>query len=234
MKGMRNLLLKATISTLVIPIVSTAFLSAVAALAQDQPVQEKLQAIQKAQAENKQELAHYTWQETETISIQGQDKDTKVYQVLIGPDGQQKKTEIVEDMDVSPGKHQGHVKKHLQEYIEYAQQISALAKQYTTPNPDALLEASKQGNVSLQPGVGIIRLLIKNYLKPGDSITMLLGEQSHSPVSVQIKSYLTKQTDSVNITAEFGQLPAGPTYVVNATIEGVSKQSDDKRPKREL
>jgi hypothetical protein len=37
--------------------------------------------IKCAQAANKQALGQYAWQETETISIKGEVKDTKVYQV---------------------------------------------------------------------------------------------------------------------------------------------------------
>jgi hypothetical protein len=38
-------------------------------------------ALIQKQEINKQKLAQYTWQETETISIKGNVKDTKVYQV---------------------------------------------------------------------------------------------------------------------------------------------------------
>ena len=51
------------------------------AIAQSQQTEEKVMAVKQAQATNKQKLAQYTWQETETISIKGEVKDTKVYQV---------------------------------------------------------------------------------------------------------------------------------------------------------
>jgi hypothetical protein len=220
---------KVALSAFAIPAAFASFLFATPAIAQDPAAQEKLQAIQKAQAADKQKLAQYTWQETEAISIKGQDKDSRVYQVRIGPDGQQQKTEIVEDAEVSDPRHQGRLEKHLakdksQEYKEYGQQISALAKQYTTPNPDLLTKAAQQGKVSIQSSNGIANLVIKDYLKPGDSVTMMIDDQTHSPVSVQIKSYLSDQKDAVNISAEFGKLPDGLSHVVNATIQGVSKQ----------
>lgn len=225
----RSLFPKVVLSALAIPTAFASLLFAAPALAQDPAEQQKLQAIQKAQATDKQKLTQYTWQETEAISIKGQDKDSRVYQVRIGPDGQQQKTEIVEDAEVSDPSHQGPLKKHIakdksQEYKDYGQQISALAKQYTTPNPDLLMKASQQGNVSIKSGNGITNLVIKDYLKPGDSIAMMIDDQTHSTVSVQIKSYLSDKKDAVNITAEFGKLPDGLSHVVNATIEGVSKQ----------
>jgi hypothetical protein len=62
------------------------------AAGQNSQVQEKLADIKQASAANKQALAHYSWQEQETISLKGEVKDTKVYQVQMGPDGQQQKT----------------------------------------------------------------------------------------------------------------------------------------------
>src|SRR5271165_6034799 len=67
-------------------------LSVAGALAQNPQLEEKLMALKQSQAMNKQKLAQYTWQETETISIKGSVKDTKMYQVQVGPNGQQQKT----------------------------------------------------------------------------------------------------------------------------------------------
>ena len=53
--------------------------------------------------------------------------------------------------------------------------ISALAKEYTTPNPEALMPAKQAGNISLQPGSGTVSLVIKNYVKQGDSMTMTIS-----------------------------------------------------------
>ncbi len=103
-------------------------------------------------------------------------------------------------------------------------QISALAKQYTTPNPEALMQAKQAGNISLQPGGGTVSLVIKNYIKQGDSMTMTINEQTHSPASVQVNSYLNDPKDAVTISAQFGQLPDGTNHVTTATINGVSKQ----------
>jgi hypothetical protein len=71
------------------------------------------------------------------------------------PDGQPHKTEINDQKAQSGGGREGRLKKHIaekktEEYKEYSQQIGALAKQYTTPNPERLMQAKQQGNLSLQ------------------------------------------------------------------------------------
>jgi len=200
------------------------------AAAQNPQLEEKMMAIKQAQALNKQKLAQYTWQETETISIKGDVKDTKIYQVQLGPNGQPQKTEINEQKAQSGGGRQGRLKqrvieKKTEEYQEYGQQIGALAKQYTTPDPDRLMQAKQQGNISLQMGQGgTLNLVIKNYVKPNDSVTMAIDPQTKSPVRVQVSSYLSDPSDAVNITANFARLPDGTNHVASTTINGVSKQ----------
>jgi len=204
-------------------------LSGSGALAQNPEMEQKLMAIKQAQTVNKQKLAQYTWQETETISIKGDVKDTKIYQVQIGPNGQQQKTEISNQQAQSGGR-QGRVKERVvekkkAEYQQYGEDIGALAKQYTTPNPEALMQAKQQGNISLQSGGGgTINLVIKNYMKPNDSVTMTIDPQTKSPVSVQVSSYLSDPKDAVTIAANFARLPDGTNHVANTTVNGVSKQ----------
>ncbi len=206
--------------------ISASVLSTAPATAQNPQVADKLMAIKQAQDTNKQKLAQYTWQETETISIKGSVKDTKVYQVQM-VNGQPQKT-LLNDQKASSGGREGRVKervveKETQEYQQYGQQIGALAKQYTTPNPEALMQAKQAGNISIQPGGGALSLVIKNYVKQGDSMTMTINEQTHSPASVQVNSYLSDPKDAVKISAQFAQLPDGTNHVTTTTIDGVSK-----------
>jgi hypothetical protein len=218
--------LKRATIVLTISVTSAFSLSNFVASAQNPEVEQKMMAIHEASAANKQKLAMYSWQETETISIKGNVKDTKVYQVhMMG--GQQQKVLLEDAKAAAPSG--GRMKQRVvanktEEYEEYGQSIGALAKQYTTPNPELLMQAKQAGNVSFQPGAGTISLVIKNYLKPGDSVTMTLSEQTHAPLSVQINSYLSDPSDVVTISAQFAQLPDGTNHVTTTNIDGVSKQ----------
>jgi len=197
------------------------------AAAQNQQLEEKLMALKQHQEINKQKLAQYTWQETETISIKGEVKDTKVYQVQM-VNGQQQKTEI-SNQQAQQGGREGRLKEHVvekkkEEYQDYGQQIGALAKQYTTPNPEALMQAKQAGNISLVPGNGTASLVVKNYVKQGDSITFTLDPQSKQLQDVRVASYLNDPSDAVTISAGFAQLPDGTNHVASTLINGVSKQ----------
>lgn len=220
--GLKRMALALTVA------ISAGVLAITPATAQNQQMEQKLMAIKQAQDANKTKLATYTWTETETISIKGNVKDTKTYQVQM-VNGKQQKTLVNDQKASSGGGRQGRAKEHViekktEEFEEYGQQISALAKQYTTPNPEALMEAKQAGNISLQPGEGTVSLVIKNYIKQDDLMTMTINEQTHSPASVQVNSYLSDPKDAVAISAHFGQLPDGTNHVTTATINGVSKQ----------
>ena len=211
---------------------SVAVLSAIltvcaTSVAQNPQMEERLMAIHQAQVADTQRLAQYTWQKTETISIRGEVKDTKIYQVRM-VNGQQQKTLVNNESAQSEGR-EGRIKERIvekktEEYEQYGQEIGALAKQYTTPNPEALMQAKQQGNLSLVPAAGTVSLVIKNYVKPGDSVTMTINEQTHSPASVQVNSYLNDPKDAVTINAQFEKLPDGTNHVATTTIDGVSKQ----------
>ena len=183
--------------------------------AQNPQMEQKLMAIKEAQAANKQKLAQYTWTETESIAIKGDVKDTKTYQVQM-VNGQQQKTLVNDQKASSGGGREGRIKERIiekktEEYQEYGQSIGALAKQYTTPNPEALMQAKQAGNISLEPGAGTVSLVIKNYVKQGDSMTMTISEQTLSPVGVQVNSYLNDPKDAVTISAQFAQHRTAPT-----------------------
>lgn len=197
------------------------------AAAQNQQLEERLNAFRQNQEINKQKLAQYTWQETETIMIKGDVKDTKVYQVQV-VNGQQQKTEI-SNQPAQQGGREGRLKEHVidkkkEEYQQYGQQIAALAEQYTTPDPQRLIQAKQAGNVSLRPGSDTASIVISDYVKPGDSLTFTLDPQTRQLLNVRVSSYLNDPSDAVSISAEFAQLPNGPNHVASTLINGVSKQ----------
>jgi hypothetical protein len=201
-------------------------LSASLSMAQNPQMEEKLMAIKQNMAANKQKLAQYTWTETETIAIKGDVKDTKTYQVQM-VNGQQQKT-LINNQQAQSGGREGRIKERVvdkkkAEYQEYGQAIGALAKQYTTPDPDRLMQAKQQGNLSIQPGNGTVSLVIKSFVKPNDQVTMTISGQTKSPVSIQVNSYLNDPSDVVTISAQFAQLPDGTNHVTTTTINGEQK-----------
>ena len=216
--------------TLSVAITLCTMLSAISQiLAQNPALQEKLADIKQSSAANKQALARYTWLEQQTISLKGEVKKTQQFQVRIGQDGQQQKTEL--NPQPAPQPSGGRVKRHVvekktEEFEAHGQQIAALGKQYSQLDPQALQQAYQQGNISMQPtgAPGTVNLIIKSYLKPNDSVTLVFSQQQKAVQSVQVASYLTDPSDAVTVAVQFAKLPDGTNHVATVKVNGVSKQ----------
>ena len=203
-------------------------LGAPMATAQDAALQERIAQVKMASKANKEALSHYNWQESVTTSIKGEVKKQQLFLVSIGPDGQEQKSEINAQPDQASG---GALKRHIvakkkAEYKDYGEQIADLARRYTQPDPDRLQQAYQQGNISMQLGGGetTMTLIIKNYIKPNDSVTLVFNKQQKTIQSIRVASYLDDPKDAVTIAAQFAKLPNGINHVTGTQINGASKQ----------
>jgi len=212
-------------------------LSGLRASAQNPDVQQRLAEVKQASAQNKQQLATYTWQEQDTISLKGEVKKQESFQVRMGPDGKPQKTPLNAAPPAAPpsqaesGRRGGRVKERVvenkkEEYKEYAQKIAALAHSYAPPDPAKLQQAQQQGNIKVAPGSAEnqVQLQITNYLKPNDSMTITFDKAAKAIQSVQIASYMDSPSDAVKIAVQFAKLPDGVNHIAAMTVEGVSKQ----------
>ena len=98
----------------------------------------------------------------------------------------------------------------------------------TGPNLCTLLEqAYQKGNIMVgpEPGAsGQYRLLISNYIKQGDKMTLVVDKTQKELLSQSIATYLDDPKDAVNVSVVFARVPGGPNHVSGETINGVSKQ----------
>jgi len=149
----------------------------------------------------------------------------------MGPDGKPQKQPLDAPQQAaapSGGRLKQHVvEKKKDEYKEYVDQIKALIQQYVPPEKTMLEQAAQKGNIALGPAggaPGIYRLVISNYVKQGDKMTLEFDKDHKALVSVSIASYLNDPKDAVNVTVAFAGIPGGPNHVASQTIDGVSKQ----------
>jgi hypothetical protein len=197
--------------------------------AQNPELQQQVSGVQESMAKNKQALASYTWNEQVTISLKGEEKKQQHYQVRLGPDLKPEKTSLDPPADPPSG---GRLKKRVvakktEEYKEYAEQMKALAQQYVPPDKEMLGQAYSKGNISIGPTAGgpnQLQLIIHNYLKPGDSMTLIFDREQKALLQIQIASYMDDPKDAMNLTVQFSRLPDGTNHVSNLVIDGVSKK----------
>jgi hypothetical protein len=216
---------------IVAPVLLLFALCIVPVTAQGPELQQRVAEIKQASIKNKQSLAQYTWNELVTISLKGEQKKQQHFQVRLGPDGKPQKTSLDPPADTS-AESGGRLKRHIvekkkEEYKEYAEQMKELAQQYVPPDKDMLENAYQQGNISIGPAAGApneLQLVIKNYLKRQDSLTLVFDKTQKELLRVQIASYMNDPKDAMNLTVQFSRLPDGTNHVSNLVIDGVSKQ----------
>lgn len=204
---------------------------------QGSEVQQRLAELKAASAKNKQNLATYTWEEQDTISVKGETKKQDLFQVRMGPDGKPQKTALNTDQpqeqpkQADTGRRGGRIKEKVienkkEEFKEYAQKIGALARSYAPPDPEKLQQAFKNGDVKLEPGSAPdqVQLLITNYVKSNDSMAITFDRATKAIQGVQIASYMDSASDVVKIAVQFAKLPDGTNHISSMSVDGASKQ----------
>lgn len=200
------------------------------AFAQGPEVQQKVAEVKQAIAENKQALAQYTWVEQVTTSVKGEQKKQTHSQVRLGPDGKPQKQSL-DPPQQQAAESGGRLKQHIiakksEEYKDYAEQIKSLIEQYVPPDKDLLAQAFQSGNIAVGPapgGTGQYRLMISNYIKQGDNLTLVFDRAQKALISLSIASYLNDPKDAVTVSVQFSAIPGGPNHVSTETINGVRK-----------
>lgn len=227
MKITESGVLKCNLAALLVLLFSAASLPL--ARAQNPELQQRVAEVKEAAVKNKQALAQYTWVEQINISLKGELKKQERFQVRLGPDGKPQKTSLDPPPEEPSG---GRLKKHIvekkkEEYKEYADKMKTLAQQYVPPEKDLLEQAYQQGNILIGPVAGnpeVVQLVIKNYLKPGDSMTLMFDKAQKALAQVQIASYMDDPKDAMTLKVTFTREPNGLSHVSGVVIDGASKQ----------
>lgn len=183
-----------------------------------------LEGLKSSLGKNKQALAQYTWQETQTVSVDGEVKKTTVYSVSLDAEGQPRKT-VVSEQDAPQKDARGPLRRRIKgkkvaEMKDYMQQVAQLAEGYAHPDPQKLEAAFKGGNLSISNSGGAMVFTVKSYLKPNDSMVITFDDGKKTVRSVEIGSYLDSPDDKVTINSSFALLPDGTNHVDQSTIVG--------------
>ena len=227
MTNLAKRILTSTLPSLLVLLAGTG--SSLPANAQSPELQQQVSDVQSSMAKNKQALASYSWNEQVTISLKGEEKKQEHFQVRLGPDLKPQKISLDPPPDLPSG---GRLKRHVvakktEEYQQYADQMKTLAQQYVPPAGSLLQQAFAQGNITIGPSAGApneLQLIVHNYLKPGDTMTLVFDKTQRELLRVQIASYMDDPKDPMNLTVQFSRLPDGTNHVSTLVIDGVSKQ----------
>lgn len=191
--------------------------------AQNAELQQRVAEIKQTMTRNQQSLAQYTWQQQETISVNGEVRKEEAFQVQMGADGKPVRTALTPS--APQGRRHGIKHRITEDYERYGQQLSSLAQGYAQLDPARLQQLFEQGNVLLGSGgaPSVVALVIHNYAKSGDSVTLNFDRQQQALLAMNVASYLSGPSDAVTMTAQFAKLPDGTNHVATTSINGQSK-----------
>lgn len=198
------------------------------AFAQDpkQELQQKLASVKESVARNQAALRQYTWTEHTDILLKGEVKSTKDNICRYGPDGKVQKTPIGTP---APTKEMRGLKKRVAEkkvgeLTDYMERASSLIHHYMPPNPQQMQTVFQNGSASLgQAGPGRIELILRDYLKQGDSLTFSFDQATKAIAKIAVKSYLDDPRDAVTLDVIFQNLPDGTNYAASTILNATAK-----------
>jgi len=185
-----------------------------AGLAQAEPtLSQRVAQIDQALQTNQQALAQYTWQQQESITVNGAVKKQALYQVKPVPGGPPQRTLVGRDNS-----------KLSSDDENYAEQIAGLAEGYAQPQPGKLVALLNQGNVIINPtdSPHVVSVDVQSYLKQGDDCTIVFDNAANQIVSIKVASYLTDPLSMVHISAQYAVLPEGVNHVATLRVDGLS------------
>jgi hypothetical protein len=110
------------------------------------------------------------------------------------------------------------------EMQEYMKQAAALIHSYVPPGPEKIQAVKEGGRLATnpQPG-GTVRIEMKQYLKPGDSLTIDLDPAVNRLLALGVNSYLDKPDEPVTLVVQMNTLPDGALYAAQTTLDAKAK-----------
>ena len=191
------------------------------ALAQQPTAQERVVALKASLAASQAILKQYEWVETTVVSLKGQEKARQMNRCYHGADGKVQKIPLTTPppAEKKRGLRGRIAESKKEELTDSMKEAVALVKGYMPPQPVLIQRAKDAGKVTLQPLSGQrVRLIFADYLKPGDSLALVVDLVSNRPLEAQISSYLDSQKEPVTLDVRFNTLDNNATYAATSVV----------------
>lgn len=163
-------------------------------------------------------LRQYQWVETTAISVKGDEKSRTQNSCQYGADGKVQKTPMGEPPESSGKKQRGVrgrvAKKKKAEMSESMKEAVGLIKQYVPPDPERIETAKQAGKISVSPpdAQGMVQVVIRDYLKEGDSLTINVNAADDRLSGMAVATFMESAKDTVGLNVSMGALPDGTIH----------------------
>jgi hypothetical protein len=188
-------------------------------------------ALTASVAENSRKLKQYTYKQTTQLYLGGELRKTQLAQVHYDSSGQRvvvPQDPPDEQQSQQPGRRRlggriiaKKIEEKKDEMKEYVERLVGLMGQYLPPNPDRLKAAAPKAQVSMSES-GDAKIAMKDYLKPGDLMTLAVDPSNKQLNQIVINSWLDE--DPASFVVNFARLKDGTNYPSLTTVQSTAKQ----------
>jgi hypothetical protein len=197
---------------------------------------DQVAALKQTMQEGLAKIRQYEWVETTVISLKGEEKARKQNRCYYGADGKVQKVSLdqapaAEQPQGGRGGRRGGgklkeqvVEKKKDEMKDYMEQAAALIHAYVPPDPAKIQAAKDAGRITTTPQAGgKVRLVVSQYLKPGDALTLDLDAAASRLTGLGVNSYIDKPDEPVTLAVQMNALPDGAIYAAQTTLDAKAK-----------
>ncbi|MGE5199308.1 MAG: hypothetical protein ACM3H9_06685 [Rhodospirillaceae bacterium] len=197
--------------------------------------QDQVAALKQSMQQGLARVRQYEWVETTIIILKGEEKARKQNRCYYGADGKVQKISLDQApaSEQAPGGRGGRrgarvkervVENKKDEMKEYMEQAAALIHSYIPPDPAKIQAAKDAGRIATNPqAAGKVRLVISQYLKPGDSLTLDVDGAANRLTGLGVNTYLDKPDEPVTLVVQMNALADGALYAAQTTLEAKAK-----------
>ena len=170
-------------------------------------------------------IRQYQWVETTAVSLKGEEKSRSENSCYYGADGKLQKTPVGAPAQDSGRKKRGVrgkvVENKTEEFSDAVNEAVSLIKQYVPPDPARIQAAKDAGRVTVsQPDAnGHVHLVVADYIKPGDSLTLDVDASSDRISGVTISTFTDSAKDGVGLHVAYGSFADGTVYPATIRLD---------------
>jgi len=202
---------------------------AVLSLAVGAPAQQQTSAPLANVAANAKQLRHYTFKQRMEIYHKGELKNARIDEVHYNLSGERVSIPLEESKAQPEPRRRGpgsrliakRIEQEQDNMKEYIERLMALTSRYLTPDPARLERAVANAQVTTG-GADEVRVVMRDYAKPGDRMTMSFDSTTRRPAKAEVNTSLDDVP--VSIILSFDQIHEGPAYPGKTVIRSDVKQ----------
>jgi len=193
--------------------------------------EERIAALKQSLATGSTLIKQYEWVETTVMIMKGEEKSNVQNRCYYGADGKIQKTPLAapaEDAKKKKGIRGKVVENKTEEISGYMKNAVGLVKSYVPPDPAKIQAAKDAGKVAVTPAGSAVKIDIRDYEKPGDTLGLELDMAKNTLTGLSVASWLKDAKDTVGLKVAFTTLPDGALYASQITLSAPTQKIEVK------